>query len=420
MSRLRFADVASLLEWMLDTYERQPHRKAPIIGYIDYDAIPTRDALQRVEGALKTAERAGAVRIEYGRSPLERHEIERVRLDDVDALYRHLGRERAAESAARAIQGLQEIVAGRPTLVAQIPEELEAGWSRRAALYGLAPGDSEGAHQFLLLLCGFLDGKHQDVDQRTFCRRATGDSKALERKGQAGRVAHVLTRLYDLEPGEPSAVLELVGIRKFPSPVCLRGPVSIGSGDAATALSSLRPYAAFAPDLAETLQPVARPGYLLSIENFASFNRQAREIQDDGLLLYTGGFPSRAVRTALCRLDALLPEDVPFFHWGDIDPWGLKIFRNIEESLHRPLRPHLMDGATADLGMPAQASAEMRRLAETNSAIASMAAQLGSADARHLEQEELDPITPEVRSTPGALAGCAARDEKRTAGPHAQ
>ncbi len=396
MSVRRFADPAALLSWMLDICESQPGRRSAVIAHPDYEAMDSHAAQQAFDEALARAAATGAVTVERGSGPLDRHEIARVRLIDPDRLYRHLGREPAASRAARAVQELHTLVAGREPAIAAIPDELAAGWARLGAPFGIAPFDRDTAGSFLRLLCGWLDGLHQDVDQRTFCRRAAGDSKALERKGQAGRVAQVLGRLNGLEDADPTALLEELGIRKFPAPICLRGPVVIEAEGGPVDLTSLRPYAALAPEQVEALSCRAAPAYLLSIENFASFNRQAREIADDGLILYCGGFPSRAVQALVARLEAVLPPAVPFFHWGDIDPWGLRIFRCLEAALERPLHPHLMDRATAARGTAAAPAPGLRSLADSDSAVAGLAAFLASDAARHLEQEEIDPAPPDL------------------------
>jgi len=402
MSVKRFADAGLLLEWLLDAHEERGEGGAKVIAHVDYDRISTHAATQRFEAALRMAERSGGIALEYGRPPLEDHVIKRVRLADPLALYNHLDREPRAVTAARRADALRPIVAGRPRDIARIPDELEAGWARRKTPYRLEPGEHELAAQFLKLVCGFLDGVHQDSDQRTFARRATGDSKALEYKGQSARVAQVLARHLDLESDDPGEVLEALGIRKFPAPVCVRGPLGLDPAHGEVDLSRLRPYAAMAPDQASGVVALRDPAYVLTVENFASFNRHVREVSDDGLIVYTGGFPSRAVQTVILRLDDQLDRSVPFLHWGDIDPWGLRIFRHIEGLLARGLRPHLMTSRLARAGRSAAPSPAMGRLAESDSAIAGLAADLADHGARHMEQEQLDPASPALPREDGA------------------
>jgi hypothetical protein len=70
------------------------------------------------------------------------------------------------------------------------------------------------------------------------------------------------------------------------------------------------------PRLAE---PVPR---LITCENEAPFGRLLREAARQALL-FTGGFPNRAVRRLYRRLAGLIGRDC--FHWGDSDVAGLRI-----------------------------------------------------------------------------------------------
>src|SRR5437016_5329848 len=87
-------------------------------------------------------------------------------------------------------------------------------------------------------------------------------------------------------------------------------------------------------------------------------DRKQREVaeadpQRAGVTIYVGGYPSLATQDALKDIAATLPADIPFFHWSDIDPDGTWIFRTIESSIARVLKPHLMSADLADkLGKP--------------------------------------------------------------------
>lgn len=69
------------------------------------------------------------------------------------------------------------------------------------------------------------------------------------------------------------------------------------------------------------------PTAILTIENYASFNRQVREIEDGSLIVYTGGFPAAGVIELLSNVLATVPAVVPFLHWGDVDAGGVRIFQ---------------------------------------------------------------------------------------------
>jgi hypothetical protein len=129
----------------------------------------------------------------------------------------------------------------------------------------------------------------------------------------------------------------------------------------------------------------------LTIENLASFNRHVREVRQAGeLVVYTGGFPSRAVMKALqalCRagMNAL-------WHWGDIDEGGLRITDFLARKLPVAVQPHLM---TDDLARTRGTRVPPIRIdVQPTSPVAELAKFRGGSDAATLEQEEIDPRAP--------------------------
>jgi len=63
---------------------------------------------------------------------------------------------------------------------------------------------------------------------------------------------------------------------------------------------------------------------MLTIENFASFNRHIIEADPGrlGTTIYVGGYSSLVTQEALRTLADAVPPDTPIFHWSDIDPDG--------------------------------------------------------------------------------------------------
>lgn len=95
--------------------------------------------------------------------------------------------------------------------------------------------------------------------------------------------------------------------------------------------------------------------------------------------------------------------DVPFLHWGDVDAGGVRIFRFLEENLPRGPRPHLMTRELAEKsGQPADADPSLASIARSNSALSELADWLAfGTDVHHLEQEALEPTSPEERASSG-------------------
>lgn len=138
--------------------------------------------------------------------------------------------------------------------------------------------------------------------------------------------------------------------------------------------------------------------YVLTIENYASFVRHVREVNaaHDGLVIYTGGFPARPILKQIVRLAKLAAA--PAFHWGDIDPGGVRIFRHLEDTLAAQgirLAPHLMNGDILyAFGVAAKAG---QRTVRSGAAGQSAIADTWDAIAETgliLEQETLAPEAP--------------------------
>ncbi|MGE5516195.1 MAG: DUF3322 domain-containing protein [Bacteroidota bacterium] len=382
---MAFADA--LLGKLLTRVEDKPDRvqavgeRLPVKSWLSDD----RDDLY---GRLRAAESAKAVTLEMGKNEA-RHLIERVVLVDASRLYQFLGRTPKADTAAAAIAELRSRLPDLPEAVTPLFDTLETNWRRGRAFAGLTHESLDLAERCLLAVAALADGRFDGQDLRTFSRRATGDTKFVE--AHQGKIIDLL-RVVDEVPDELDAeeVLTSHGIARYPQPCLLSGPVTY-----AGQLLPTRPYIGIAPDMIDGLGVVGAPPWILTIENLASFNRQARERPGDGILLYSGGFPSDA--TLACLLALARATNCPIFHWGDIDAGGIKIAYRIERALAsvgRPLHLHLMDLALAHRhGQPVAAKAVFRVDVST-SVIAGLAAFLGSMEAHLLEQEELDPAIP--------------------------
>lgn len=383
----------TFLERLLRLSERSPDRVHPASAAPPYEELATADLMRRFEERMAAAERAGAVELRRGKRE-RRHLIERVRVADAAVLARHLGRA-PAEMRAQELKKLLEPVASEgagwvPELLAGMTER----WARGEPAYRIDVSSADQAREFVSLLAAISNGKAEGLDGRTFALRTTGDSKAFDR--HAGRVLQVLSgRLGDRQlPDE--TVWASIGLERYAHPVHMRGCVLAEDEKGVLVHGRARPFGSFHPDLAERLCLCGAPAAVVTIENYASFNRYVREVDDEALVVYTGGFGSAGVIKLLRAVLSLMDHDVPVFHWGDVDPGGLRIFRFLEQSLPRKPLPHLMDRQLVEAhGRPADREPALGPLARTDSAVADLAAWLAEGeDVMHLEQEALDPSSP--------------------------
>jgi Wadjet anti plasmid transformation system JetA-like protein len=383
----RFTDARDLLGDLLDRYEEG---KASPIAYLDDDAFADVSELDRFVNELLRAEAAGALRITRGRGRAS-DQVRHVRLESAARLYELLGRrpvgELAADASRRLLEGLELPEAFDVPIAA-----IRAAWDRRISWQNFTAADVDRLRTALILAKAILDNRHRGMDYRTFSRKIAGNSKALDKVEAA--VVKLLSAAIDLPPtARPKDALRTLGLEKFAQPLLLSGRIDF----AAAELSRAPPaYFGIPPGEAHRLRLKEIPRYLLSIENFASFNRHVIEADAErvGLTIYVGGYPSLATQDALKYLAGVIPAEVPFLHWSDIDPDGTWIFRTIEQIVARPLTPHLMSADLAErFGRVPEQAVRPPRGAE-NSAISSLVTYLQSDGAKWLEQEELDPVLP--------------------------
>jgi hypothetical protein len=384
----RFITARELLDYLLDRFEAGP--ESPI-AYPDYASFPSVVAADAFARELAEVEQSGAISVTFGRGA-KREQISHVRLTAPDLLYSHAGRTPVTRLADEAHARLVEGLALHPGLV-DAAGSIADRWRRGREWNGLGPRDIEKVRHAFMLAQAILDQRHLDLDYRKFSSLITGHTKVLERMESS--VVRLLGGILDLpSEAKPREVLHTLGIERFAPPLLIGGPIDLGNAD----LSNAAPlYLGLPPKEAERIRFRRAPSYLLTIENFASFNHHLihADPRRSGTTIYVGGYPSLAMQQALGVLAGMMPEDILMFHWSDIDPDGTWIFRTVERAVGRPLRPHLMSPEIAERfgRVPAKKTSVTRCPPE--SGIVRLVEYLARDDAKTLEQEELDPCVPQ-------------------------
>lgn len=338
---------------------------------------------------LEAAERTGAVALVRGAGN-RRAVIERVRLLDAELLARDLGVTRAGTRAAAAVAAAREAAAGREALEGAIEDAAEK-WTKGAEWYRL-PAESELARSVFAAAAGLLEvafGTHFRVASVL----TSGSSKFLERHGAA--VCAILRRALALpDDTRQKEIWEMLGLVKFGHPVCLRAPVYFADAAGTTVSGLAVPWSAVNPDLVASCVPSGdEPAFIMTVENWTSFNGQCRDV-GQGAVVYTHGFPPPPVRMLVGRMAALWPH-VPFYHWGDVDAGGLLIADSIREAAGRPVKLHLMTSSLADRhGTKRKPLSRVVGLSSRNDDFGELARYLSSDSCRTFEQEILSPKDP--------------------------
>lgn len=400
MTRQRFARIDALIAHLLSRHESNPAAQAPIAA-IDIDGFANMDLRDAFDEELGELARIGAISLILKGPKSDRH-VTGARLKDATLLYRRVGRLPASDMASRAVSALRgrsDLPSGAIALI----DDVAAAWTRGVSHLGVPVGDSGTLGQIIDLAMAIavrLSGVLQpEQDFRTFSRLSVGDSKALERNVR--QVATATKRILGDDQSwgqlDPAELLASAGLRRLPQPILLGGHLSL-DGRAFPPM----PYVGVPSDCAEGISLLIRPSYMLTIENFTSFVRYVREVEqpEPALVIYSGGFPSRPTLAVIRKLAQA--AQCPVFHWGDMDAGGVRIFRHIElalADLNISLAPHMM---SEELLRQVGQTRPQRNGAVGNmagSAIAKLAQAIIETGLAH-EQEGFSPDRPVVETKP--------------------
>lgn len=361
-----------------------------------FHAISDYEERERAIHALEDAEKRGCIRLVHGKFE-ESHLIDKIELTDGPLLAELLGETLAVDKASGMRSVLDQIVSGRYWWISEAYQESVEKWRLGKSTFEISPHELERATDLFKALEAVAAGLHVDMDMRTFSAKNLGNSKAFEQ--MKAKFASVWRRQPEYANLDTDELLQAVGIQKYPWPLMVRGSIVVHFSGATLNTKGIGPYLGVPITEIDGIEFEMIPGYVLFIENFASFNRYVHEVKDTGLVMYTNGFPSPSLSSLISMVDAALPEDVLFYHWGDIDGGGLMIFRKVEElSQHHVLAPHLMSfEILSRYGKVTESkpSHSLKAIASSDSRISGLARSiLALPQHMTLEQEILDPLAP--------------------------
>jgi hypothetical protein len=141
------------------------------------------------------------------------------------------------------------------------------------------------------------------------------------------------------------ALLAAHMLQRIPEYVPVAGPLVLRAGDTLLDLRGISQGLALPPNVLQTGKVhTCTAQAVVTVENATSFHELLALRPPDVLALYIGGFASPAALALLHAVCAAVPAAV-LYHWGDLDPGGLRILAHLRGSLG-DVRPLAMDQAT--------------------------------------------------------------------------
>lgn len=338
-------------------------------------------------GTLKQAEMTGAIGLEW-KKHYEGHELERIRLVDARKLAEFLGQTYLPDRVDQIFETL--LIDELPDWCYPCLEQMKAAWRQGKPAYGLRLEESDRLSFLLAAIRALSDGPLQTtLDYRQFGARYLGDSKAtkvIERP-----LAELFRQRWGSKIYNDRDVMQELNIVPLTHPVLMRGPIRVGTPSSAVSVQ-VSPYLGVPASWLGWVSVTGTAAYVLSIENLSSFNEYTRSIEDTGIVLYTGGFPTKAFQ----RFYALVVKqaNAPVYHWGDTDPHGFLILKALQQQIPGTcLHPHLMDQPDGAAYSNVKLK-ELSRIVPVNTQVDELLAMLIDRGVGLVEQEEVEAVSP--------------------------
>lgn len=309
----------------------------------DYDKAGRSDF---IKGA-RELERQGLVSIKWHSIG---YEIERIRykLKDMDRIYEAAGREpkwRLLREARECVEEYSE--KNQVPWLEEYYRDLLAEIEK-----GKYPSDMKN-HGTLLFQClNAAAALREPVFVRIFSSHHLKGSKVFEDRLQS-RVIAIGKKYHPMidDAMKDSQILSQMYLETYTQEMALKGELRIVLGGREVDLSQF-PYGLVLNT--ETLKnagiaPAQKIRKIVTVENKANY--MSMPFEEGTLILFSHGFFSPLEREFLARLEKVLEAsggDVEYYHTGDLDYGGVRIFRYIRTNLFPKLRPWQMDAAQYD------------------------------------------------------------------------
>ncbi len=200
-----------------------------------------------------------------------------------------------------------------------------------------------------------LDELDTPMFRRAFSKKYLGNSKQFEEEAQSHIISVAKEFCTEAEKDmDDRTVLEQLLIKTYSQEMTLKGALNIrieGMGMCREIDLGMFPYGIVLN--AETLQHVeimenqSNIRKIVTIENKANF--EAQPYETGTLYIFSHGYFSPHERKFLIELKQKLEKSggkITYFHSGDLDYGGIKIFEYIQKNIFPKVQPFLMDVST--------------------------------------------------------------------------
>ena len=336
---------------------------------------------------LKLASNIGAIIIRW-RKHYEGIEIQAIDLKDVDKLAKFLGKVPLKERINKISESIDYMDC--PDWLKAVFTKIFEQWQRGKSCYGLNLENSDTLPDIIKSIVAIESlPVNTSLDYRQFSIRYLGNTKRL--KDISGALASLYREQLGMEGISERDVLLQLNLVPLEQPVLIRGPIKLSSGTQSISCDYI-PYIGLSEQLLGDVHILRPPAYVLTIENLSSFLEYVNQIQDDGIVIYTAGYPVRALQRFYKKLAETTVT--PLYHWGDTDPHGFLILKTLQNNVpNNIIHSHLMNPDKGEIYSAAQMS-QLAKVLPINKEVDKVISCLMKQGEGCIEQESVRAVSP--------------------------
>jgi hypothetical protein len=313
-----------------------PFNKQHLPEYFDDESM----VYEKINYSMQQLETLSLISITW-KNKRAGHIIDKVilNLEQLEAVYHYLKRPLKKVLEQDNYQILEEYKAKHPILTAFIQHIENRMKSNLPVKKYFDLENTTYLRQLLSALQGILTNE-EECYMRELSMSLFNDSKVIEQ--MEAKMSSIITEFspYDMpEAGEE--VLAEFNIYKNPSYIMLKGQGIVQLRNSRFDLMDIPHGIGINSKDLDALCFLRNDGVkkLITIENLTVFNRFSEK---GAVILYLGGYHNRARRQMIQSFYKVYPH-ITYYHWGDIDCGGMRIFDDLVKKTQIPFRPLNMD-----------------------------------------------------------------------------
>ncbi|ACB84363.1 Wadjet anti-phage system protein JetD domain-containing protein [Natranaerobius thermophilus] len=176
------------------------------------------------------------------------------------------------------------------------------------------------------------------------------DNKELDQELNQELAKPLKDHIYDIYMMEDNELLAEFGLIENPRHVNISGYMKFSTHQGEIDLVAFYPDVGLPPQMVKDMKiNTLKANCIITIENLTSFYHYLSVAPDNHLVIYLGGYHNRMRRHILNKLWDFVKYqgmETKFYHWGDLDLGGFRIYNHLKEKTNIPFAPLMMDEKT--------------------------------------------------------------------------